>query len=309
MSVLGIDPGTSRWGFVFLEDGEVAGEESIPTEEIKADPRAVLDLATRAQLTVAPSGYGTVLRRVADLTEDDFFEILLKRRNDKTVMGLEAVLRAIKGSSLNAYVIPGVKLLPTVAREKKQGKIDMGTPDKLCAAVAGIVDQSRRLKLHYNQTSFVLAEIGHGFDAFLAVENGRIVDGIGGTLASSTWRGEDGEILYLKGRVSKSDLKKGSLNPKNVREGALKDINKLRAEYEPREILVSGSKSEEVFDYLRKRFKIPVLKLSTAARAGNAAYGTSVIADGLNGGRFKEVVELIGIKDARGSNLDYTELG
>lgn len=304
--VLGVDPGTSRWGFVFLESGRIADETAIPTEEVKSNPCAVLELAAGAQLIVAPSGYGTALKSVADLDEDDFFEILLKRSGEKKAVGVEAVLRLFKESSLNAYVIPGVKLLPTVAKEKKLGKIDMGTPDKVCAAVAGMVDQARRLKLHYNEASFILAEIGSGFDAFIAVENGRIIDGIGGTRASSTWRGEDGEILYLKGKISKEGLRKGSLDLEKVREGAFKDISGLRAEFRPKEILVSGSKASDVLDFLKREFK-NVVPLNTC-KAGNAAYGAAVIADGLAGGRFKEIVDLIRLKEARGSNVDYADL-
>lgn len=317
MRVLGIDPGTGMWGFVFMEEGFVSEEKAIQTSLIKSDPEIVLKLAKRAQLIVAPSGYGTVLKRVSDLTENDFFEILLKRKdetseshlkvkNETKVVGLEAVLRLLKEESLNAFVIPGVKLLPTVSEEKKQGKIDMGTPDKVCAAAAGIVDQARRLKLSYDETNFVLAEIGFGFDAFIAVENGHIIDGIGGTLASSTWRGKDGEILYLEGKVSKEELRKNDVGKKEVQEGSLNDISKLRQEFEPKEILVSGSKSDEVFGFLKQNLK-NVVRLN-ASKASNAAYGAAVIADGLAGGRFKEVVDLIGIKNSKGSNLDYTEL-
>jgi predicted butyrate kinase (DUF1464 family) len=304
MRVLGVDPGTSRWGFVFLENGGIADKKSIPTGEI--NPKIVLELARKAQLTVAPSGYGTALKKVSELTEQDFFEILLKRENEKTIMGLERVLRAIKEDALNAYVLPGVKLLPTVPVEKKKNKVDMGTPDKLCAAVAGIVDQARRLKLHYNETSFVLAEIGSGFDAFIAVENGQIIDGIGGTMSSSTWRGEDGEIVYLKGKISKEGLRKGSLDLEKVREGAFKDISRLCAESKPKEILVSGSKASDVLDFLKREFN-NVISLNTC-RSGNAAYGAAVIADGLASGRFKEIVDLMGIKKAKGSNLDYIRL-
>jgi len=306
MRVLGIDPGTSRWGFVFLENGKVVEEESVPTGEIKDRPERVLELAGLAEVIVAPSGYGTVLKRVEDLTENDFFEILLKRRDEKKLVGLEAVLRMLKETSLDAYVIPGVKLLPTVTEEKKRGKIDMGTPDKLCAAVAGIVDQARRLKLRYDQTSFVLAEIGFGFDAFIAVDKGWIIDGIGGTIASSTWRGEDGEILYLRGKVPKEDLRKNNIGKKKVREGALKDIKGLAAGFNPREILLSGSKADDVFPFLKKNLK-NVVRLNTC-QSSNAAYGAAIIADGLAGGKFKEVVDLICIEEAGGSNLDYVNI-
>jgi len=118
MRVLGIDPGTSRWAFVFLDDGEISKETSIPSSEIKENPQLVLDIAKEADLVVAPSGYGTILKKVSDLTEQDFYEILLKRPEEDTVLGLENVLRLFKENSLNAYILPGVKLLPTVPEEK-----------------------------------------------------------------------------------------------------------------------------------------------------------------------------------------------
>lgn len=306
MRVLGIDPGTSRWSFVIMDEGRVVEETSVPAKKIRGSPQVAVSYAKKADLTVAPSGYGTLLKRVDDLEEKDFFEILLKRDDEATVMGLEAALRAMGREDLNAYVIPGVKLLPTVPKEKKQDKIDMGTPDKLCAAVAGILDQSRKLKIPYNETSFILAEIGYGFDAFIAVKGGQIVDGIGGTMSSSTWRGKDGEILYLQGKVSKGDLKKGDVSEDKVCEGALKDIKKLCEGFIPREILVSGNKTPVAFDFLKKNFK-DVRKLETC-NTSNAAFGAAVIADGLIGGKFKEITGLIQIKDAKGSNLDYVEL-
>ncbi len=304
MRVLGIDPGTSRWAFVFLDDGEISKETSIPSSEIKENPQLVLDIAKEADLVVAPSGYGTVLKKIADLTEHDFSEILLKRPEEKTILGLENVLRLFKENSLNAYILPGVKLLPTVPEEKKKDKIDMGTPDKLCVAVAAIVDQSRRLKLHYNETSFVLAEIGFGFDAFLSVKNGQIVNGIGGTLATSTWRGADGEILYLQGKLPKTLLRKGNLDIIKVRQGALKDVYRLYND--SKEILVSGSKADDVFDFLKQKHN-NVVKLKTC-ESSNAAYGAAIIADGLAGGEFKELIDLLKIKEAKGSNLDYTTI-
>lgn len=305
MAVLGIDPGTSRWGFVFLEGGNVVEERSIPTAKIKTNPSAVVELAKCAQLVIAPSGYGTALKKVSELTETDFSEILLKHPGEKTVMGLEVVLRAFKEAGINAYVLPGVKLLPTVPNEKKKNKIDMGTPDKVCAAVAGIVDQARRLKLHYNKTSFILAEIGFGFDAFIVVKGGRIIDGIGGAMSSSTWRGEDGEILYLKGKVAKEDLKKGGTAIKKVSDGALKDLKMLLEGFKPREILVSGSKSADVLAPLKQNLK-NVVPLNTC-KSSNAAYGAAVIADGLAGGSFKEIVDLLEIGKAKGGNLDYVK--
>lgn len=302
MRVLGVDPGTSRWAFVFLEDNKIE-ETVVPTSDIT--PKKVLDLAKDADLVVAPSGYGTELKKVTDLTEKDFKEILLKRKGERTIMGLEGVLQKFKEKKLNAYVIPGVKLLPTVMDGLKNNKIDMGTPDKLCVAVAGMVEQARRLKLHYNETNFVVAEIGFAFDSFIAVNDGQIINGIGGTLASSRWE-EDGEILYLKGKLRKEELRRGVLDLGKVQEGAIKDIQTVGAYFEPREILLSGSRSGYVYDFLKANFKD--VRMLKTCESSNAAYGAAVLANGLAGGEFKEIIELLRLKEAKGSNLDYTTL-
>ncbi len=306
MRALGIDPGTSRWAFAFLEDGKLAEEAAIPSAEIKKRPEKVLDFTSRADLTVAPSGYGRPVKRVSKLSERDFFEILLRRGGDSEVMGLERVLRLLKKERVNAHIIPGVKLLPTVPKRRKKGKIDMGTPDKLCVAIAGIVDQTKRLGISYNHTSFVLAEIGAGFDAFLAVKDGQIVDGIGGTISSGTWRGRDGEIMYLRGELRKADLLKDKVSVDVIAKGAINDIRKLREECCLREVLVSGSKSEMLLGLLKYEFK-SVRRLESCG-SSNAAYGAAIIADGLAGGRYEELVDLVKIKEAKGSNLYYTGL-
>lgn len=298
MSVLGIDPGTSRWAFVFLENGRLADEAVVSTDEISSNPQIVLDFVKQAELIIAPSGYGIPIKKVGDLNSRDYKEILLKRKGEGQIMGLENVIRMLARENVNAYVIPGVKLLPSVPTENKFDKIDMGTPDKLCVAVAAISQ-----KLHYNEANFVLAEIGYGFDAFVKVENGQIVDGIGGTMASSTWKGADGEILYLKGKISKSELRKGKITAEEVAEAAFEDIVHLGA----KEVLVSGSQSDKVFPLLQENFE-DISKLDIC-KSSNAAYGAAIIADGLSGGKFKELVEHIQIRKASGSNLDYVTLG
>ena len=58
MSYLGIDPGTSRWGFVFLKGGKIEYEEAIPTENIIKKPETVIGMIERAELAVAPWAMG-----------------------------------------------------------------------------------------------------------------------------------------------------------------------------------------------------------------------------------------------------------
>jgi predicted butyrate kinase (DUF1464 family) len=76
----------------------------------------------------------------------------------------------------------------------------MGTADKVCAAVLGIHDYMQRHGCAAQETSFILLELGGAFTAALAVQNGRIVDGAGGTSGPLGLRAAgalDGEVAYL----------------------------------------------------------------------------------------------------------------
>ncbi len=300
--VLGIDPGTSRWAFTFMEQGRVVRERIVDTKTIREQPGLATKISKRAKIVVGPSGYGTSIKRVSELTQHDFFEILLKRGGE-SIVGVEAVLREFIRENINAYVVPGVKLLPTVPIEKKRGRVDMGTPDKLCAAIAGIVEQTRRRRIHYSEASLILAEFGHAFDAFVSVAEGRIVDGIGGSMSRSSGFSIDGEILYLKGKIEKGEV--GRKEEADITKDAITDIQTLLSENPGAEILVSGTRSRKIFPELRKRLQnVRLLQIGSS----NAAYGAAVIGDGLSGGSFSDLVELLEIRKAGGSNLDYVDL-
>ena len=90
----------------------------------------------------------------------------------------------------------------------------MGTADKLCAVALGIWNQSRRLGIDYNETSFIYAELGGAFTAVMAVEKGKVVDGLGGTsgcLGYLSMGAMDGELAYLLGSFHKELLCTGGV--------------------------------------------------------------------------------------------------
>ena len=100
--------------------------------------------------------------------------------------------------------LPGVVHLATVPAHRKVNRIDMGTADKVCVAALGIWDQARRLRLPPSDTAFILLELGGAFTAGLAVREGQIVDGIGGTGGGLGYRALgtlDGEVAYALGHV------------------------------------------------------------------------------------------------------------
>lgn len=306
MISVGIDPGSKSWSLVRLHDGALADERSIGTADIKKSISQMLDYCRDADSIVAPSGFGTGVKMLSEANEDDFAEMLMKREGDCEVMGLERVLCTMKEDyvSTRCYLIPGVKLLPTVPIEKKAQKIDMGTADKLCVAAAALADYANRNDRNYSSCSLIVAEIGFGFDAFIKIESGKIVDGIGGSLASSIHLEEDGEIPYLRGELEKRDLLRDPSDLGNIVFSAIRDINSLKEESE--EIVLSGRLAKEVEPYLREKFK--ALRMLNSSTASNAAYGAAAIADGLAKGRFKGLVESLKLRDACGSNLDYVNI-
>ena len=73
---------------------------------------------------------------------------------------------------LNTYFTQGVIHLKTVPRYRKVNKIDMGTSDKVLSVVLAVKDQAERLQIPYDQTSFILLEVGFGYTSAMAVKNG-----------------------------------------------------------------------------------------------------------------------------------------
>lgn len=332
--VLGIDPGTSSWDFVGLEHGRLFYEHTIPTSEIKSNPLKITELieSLNIDLMVAPSGYGLPLKKVNELTSLDCKLIALKREGE-IVMGLSKVLELLKETGVEAYIIPGVKHLPTVPEFRKINKIDMGTPDKVCTAALAIAEHARRLGIDYDQTSFVLVELGSAFNAVLAIKDGKIIDGIGGTLAQPGFSAAgrmDGELAYLLGGFEKELLYRGGvkdilgkdipreefLKEKNTLafkayvEGIAKDVAEMRVSLGsgPQEVLISGKLA--VFKHvLSEKLGKEIGEVKGFASVKQAAQGAALLADGLAGGIYTKLVECLELKHCRHSILDFIFLG
>ena len=59
-----------------------------------------------------------------------------------------------------------------------------------------------------------MGELGYAFSAILAIENGRIIDGIGGSniMGFRAVGSSDGEVAYLMGKIKKTDIYKGGVS-------------------------------------------------------------------------------------------------
>src|SRR6266487_1360489 len=211
--VIGIDPGTVSIDLCGLEDGRLFLDRSWPTAEARADPArfvAALEAAGPLDLVAGPSGYGLPLTRMQDATEEDLrLAFLAVPGEPGAIGGLRGLVRALVRSALPVVFTPGVVHLPTVPAHRKVNRVDMGTADKVCAAALAIDEQSRRSGRSLRDVSLLLLELGGAFTAALAVAEGQIVDGVGGSAGPLGFRasgGLDAEVAFLAGSVPKSLL-------------------------------------------------------------------------------------------------------
>lgn len=343
--VIGIDPGTVTVDLCGLEDGRVFIDLSILTSEALASPSRILDLLERSKpidLVAGPSGYGLPLMAARDLTDADLRLAFLAAEGESGgIGGLRALVRELSRASTPVVLTPGVIHLATVPAHRKVNRVDMGTADKVCAAALAIVEQAERRRCGVQDVSLVLLELGGAFSAALAVDGGRIVDGMGGSSGPLGMRAAgalDGEVAFLAGTVSKrmvfsggaetiagmpgmsaeslaaSQTPQGRMAWEAYMESAAKAVAALAvAVPQAHDVILSGrwSRSPRVRDELAHRLLGVVDGVSVrpldgfASAASAAAQGAALIADGLSGGRAGPLVDRMDLAGARGSVLDH----
>jgi predicted butyrate kinase (DUF1464 family) len=344
---IGIDPGTISFGVCGLEGDKLFLDRSIPSAEIATSPQVLVDLLRSAgpvDMIVGPSGYGLPWVSAQDLGPQDVDLIVLSEKRDRgrapIIGGMRRMFALLKESGLPIYFAPGVIHLPTVPPHRKANRIDMGTADKLCSVALGIHDQARHLDVGYEETSFVYVELGGAFTAVVAVEEGTVVDGLGGTAGSMGYLSlgaMDGELAYLLGGFHKDLLcsggvadisgqpnltleefvaraaadDRGRLAWEAFMEGLVKSVAaEMTVVPTCREILVAGRLSnipeirQEVIHRLAHLAPVRQVK-GFAQVAKEAAQGAALIAEGLAGGLYEGLVEVMQLRGASGTVLDH----
>jgi predicted butyrate kinase (DUF1464 family) len=256
------------------------------------------------------------------------------------IVGMRTIVRALIDAGLPLVFGPGAIHLPTVPAYRKWNRIDVGTADKVASAALGIAQQAERLGVPYEETGFVMLELGGGFSAALAVDGGQIVDGLGGSagpIGARACGALDAEAAYLiGGALSKETVfSGGALNPdgaldlgsreslvrlrddpraddgwRALEEGAAKAVLALTAAVPaPREVLVSGrlAAAPGVLDALADRLR-HVAPVRAAQAAKSAVRGAAILADGLAGGSYAPLVDRMRLREARGGVLDHLRM-
>jgi len=343
--VIGIDPGTVSIDLCGLDAGRVFLDESIQTADALANPSLVLELIERSSpidLVAGPSGYGLPVKNVRELTEADVRLACLSARGESGgIGGLASLMRALAASSAPVVVTPGVMHLTSVPAHRKINRVDMGTADKVCAAALAIHEHARRHGCDVRDVSLMLLELGGAFTAAIAVEGGRIVDGLGGSsgpMGAMACGALDGEVAFLADRVTKQMLFSGGAlsvagtpdagaeaiaevaTPARQKalEGYLESIAKAVAALTvsaptARSVVLSGrlARVAAIRGGLVTRLSrvipggsVEVLS-GFASVAKHAAQGAALLADGLAGGSAEALIQNLGIREATGTVLDH----
>src|SRR5262245_45397553 len=307
----------------------------LPDLSRRSAESAKADLSRRS----TESAKADLPRRSAESAKAD-----LPRRSAESavgILGLRALMRTLARSSVPVMLTPGVVHLPTVPAHRKVNRVDMGTADKVCAVALAVHDQMGRYRCDPRDVSFMLVELGGAFSAVIAVDGGRIVDGLGGTSGPLGLRAAgalDGEVAFLAGGVTKRHLFAGgvatiadtpdapvealasSTTPRArlawdaYLESIVKAVVSLTVSAPAaREVILSGrvARIPHVRDELARRIggPLPDAAIHTLDGFGGAAkqgaQGGAIIADGIVGGRFAAIVETLGIRDASGTILDH----
>lgn len=344
MRILGIDPGTGSFDFFAMEESRILMDSTLPVVEVMHDPQVLLATIERVfplDLIVGPSGYGLPLLKIEDMTES---ELDLMVPDDREIPLYQTMRKAMLLMRERGYPVcftPGVIHLKTVPSYRKANKLDMGTADKVCCAALAIKDQAELYNIEYDQTSFLLVEIGYAFTAVIAVEDGKIVDGLGGTSGGPGFiamGGMDAEVASRLGKISNRVIFSGGardlsgkteLTPEELAhnkekyaaswqmliESVVKGVAALAAIMQrPREILLSGRLSripeiEKALQSALSRFG-KVRKVRRQAKvAKEAAEGAFILGEGLLGGKYKALVDALRLREAEGSIFDYFPFG
>jgi predicted butyrate kinase (DUF1464 family) len=349
--VAGVDPGTVSIDVCALSGGEVLLDQSFRSADLAVDPGPLVDALAAHRpldLVLGPAGYGLPLVPGGQVGEPELTLMLLLRSDeagaDTGIGGMRSLTRALIGAGFPLVFGPGAIHLPTVPEYRKWNRIDLGTADKVCSAALCIVDQADRLGLAYDETSFIMLELGGGFSAALAIDRGQIVDGLGGScspIGARSCGALDAEVAYLLGAALSKDtvFSGGALDPHGeldlsapgaleelradpglrdgwlaLEDGSVKAALALTASVPaPREILVAGrlTGAPGLLDTLSERLTdvAPVVAAGgLGPRAKTAAQGAAVLADGLAGGRYAPLVERLRLREASGTALDHLRM-
>jgi predicted butyrate kinase (DUF1464 family) len=334
---LGFDPGSSSWRITAVNDVGPMSTETVLTKEVAERPgllRSIIEPhADGLQAIAAPSGFGLPVTTV-DMVGDKELELMALKKERAVNIGLRGAIKVLKETQeetgVRCFVLPSVKHLPTVPRWRKFSLVDMGTADKVCSAACALQELAERRSTSYGQTSFVLGEAGSSFVSMVCVKGGKIVDGIGGTRASFGTRScgaLDAELAHIWEFPDKASIYSGGLvhaagasleviqdNPGGTpqielavarfAESFASDAIAIASRNGVKSFVLSSSLGPSLDRVLTSAVRGTGMMPIEYGREASASTGAAYIANGLIGGRYRDLVEALEIRGARGSVME-----
>ncbi|MFO0825468.1 MAG: DUF1464 family protein [Gemmataceae bacterium] len=322
--VAGCDPGTSSLDILAIDERQTVAQVRIEPDELRADPTLPVQWLREHgpfDLIAGPSGYGLPLVRAADCTDSQLELMSLvrpdERGNARGVGGFSATARALRDSGLPVVFLPSVIHLPTVPAHRKLNRIDLGTADKLCVAALALAQ-------HNSDEPAAVIEFGTAFTAITILKDRQIVDGAGGTsgmlggMSGGAW---DGEAAYLLSPLTKGDLFRGGVadapdretGKAAFREAFTKTVYGMLNVHGVQHIYYGGSllrtdsdlAQQGLGELPRSFFNLHYAGDLPGAWVKHAAQGAAILANGLAGGNFANVVDWLKLREASGTVLDW----
>ena len=256
-------------------------------------------LVSAAIPIVLPSGFGIPVTRARDLLDRDIREIAL----ESLPAGPESLGNFLGEARRRipwAFCIPAVKLLPTLPLHRKRNRFDLGTADMLCIA-AWLFHSLERTGRDGAALAFLLINVGPAGRALLAVQAGRITDGIGRTtpgLGRPTLNDAQTRLAArgFELRCTR-ESRRHEEEPLAFWEGMAKESHALLAYHGLSEVFITGEWHREAAAALRPR--IPCADLPIPGEGYESALGAAVLAAGLTGAPTAWIVERLGLRETR----------
>ncbi len=308
MLSLGIDHDAGHWNVAAWDEQAAADLRSLRTVgEVWEVVDEMLAMHPATPI-VLPSGLGVPLTRAGDLMDQDIAEITLGL-DGPAADDLGALLVEARRRALRAFCIPAVKLLPSVPIHRKVNRLDLGGAGALCAAV-WIMHSIAVPGSEPASCGWLLVHAARAGTCLLAIRAGRIVDGTGeltpatGRLAS---RGLD-ELLRRAARVGSPHPRAQAAWPPHAlaeAEGEMLTraaLGLLRFHGLPHAVVIGERRAET--EHLLGGW-VPLAPSPAVGPGFEAALGAAVIAAGLTGGPTADLVQQLGVREARERALDW----
>jgi predicted butyrate kinase (DUF1464 family) len=299
---IGLDWRAGAWRVARWDEGQAADLQTFTRSDRLWDFLDEAGAASPATPVVLPSGFGFPLTRAGHLLDRDIAEITLTPPTD--VSGeLAPFLVEARRRLPRAFCIPSVKLLPSVPAHRKRNRIDLGGADVVCAG-AWMLHCQTQAGGEASGASWLLLDVSADGRAFLAMQAGRAVDGIGRTAAGlgEPTAAACRTALAARG-LAPPRGRRPLADPAEFWEAAAKEAHALLRYYELPWLVCTGERAGEARAALGA--SVPLAAPPLPGPGYESALGAAVLAAGLTGGPTAWIIDRLGLRETRERALDW----